>query len=96
MRAQDGPDTLFYCDPPYVPDTRSVPNCYQHEMTPEDHVRFLECVLQLHGKVMISGYPNDLYDERLTAWHVVDREIDKKSSGAKTKPKAIERMWLNY
>ena len=96
MCAQDSPKILFYCDPPYVPSTRTVPDCYQHDMTPEDHVRFLECVLQLQGKVMISGYPSDMYDKHLNAWRFVDKVTDKKSSGAKTKPKATERLWMNY
>jgi DNA adenine methylase len=27
IRQHDGPDTLFYCDPPYLPRTRTAPEC---------------------------------------------------------------------
>jgi hypothetical protein len=29
IRQQDGPRTLFYCDPPYLPDTRTAPDVYR-------------------------------------------------------------------
>ncbi len=33
IKQQDGPGTLFYCDPPYLPKTRTVPDVYTHEMS---------------------------------------------------------------
>ncbi|KKN11260.1 hypothetical protein LCGC14_1028170 [marine sediment metagenome] len=38
IRQQDGPNTLFYCDPPYLAETRS---SGEYEMTYSDHVRLL-------------------------------------------------------
>lgn len=60
----DHPETVFYCDPPYVD---SVAGIYRCGMSHDDHRRFLECVAGLQGFVAVSGYPNPLYD-RQTFW----------------------------
>ena len=36
IRKQDGPDTLFYLDPPYLTETRTAPDVFAHEMTEAD------------------------------------------------------------
>ena len=47
--------------------------------------------------VMISGYPNRLYDRvALPDWNRHDFPIDNKASGAKTKPRMIESVWCNF
>ncbi|MFO0943043.1 MAG: DNA adenine methylase [Pirellulales bacterium] len=38
----DGPDTLHYCDPPYVQSSRAKGAGYLHEMSDEDHCRLAE------------------------------------------------------
>ncbi len=43
IRQQDGPRTHFYCDPPYLHETRTATNCYEHEMSAFDHA----CLLSL-------------------------------------------------
>lgn len=94
--SQDGPATLFYLDPPYVHETRVTTADYDHEMTTEQHVRLLEAIDACQGKVLLSGYPNRLYDQRLSNWNVVDIPIDNKASSAKTKPRMVERIWMNF
>ncbi|TRW94919.1 DNA adenine methylase [Paracoccus sp. M683] len=37
MQAHDGPKTVHYVDPPYLPETRGRGKDYRHEMTPDDH-----------------------------------------------------------
>ena len=84
------PGVLIYADPPYVLGTRKGKRQYKHEMTDQDHLALLE-VLTLHpGPVVLSGYTNPLYDERLAGW------------GRKTSRAAAERgrirqevLWLN-
>lgn len=56
----DTPQTLFYLDPPYVPDTRSSGE-YAHELTADDHRELVGRLLKLQGKALLSGYPTDLY-----------------------------------
>lgn len=68
IKTFDGPETLFYLDPPYVFDTRQKNNAgkaYRFEMTDDEHRQLAELVYTLEGKVIISGYASDLYDQEL-------------------------------
>src|SRR3990167_3756673 len=47
----DTPKTLFYCDPPYIPETRKAGG-YTHEITAEDHQELVSLLLSLKGKVL--------------------------------------------
>ncbi len=96
IRSQDGPNTLFYLDPPYLHETRVSTEDYDHEMSTTQHIALLETILSCKGKVLLSGYPNELYDKYLKKWSIRDIEIDNKASSAKRKPKMIERVWMNY
>lgn len=96
IRQQDGPKTLFYLDPPYLPSTRTSKKAYENEMSKEDHEAMLETVLSCEGSVMLSGYPNELYEEWLCGWERHDFQIDNKVSGAKTKRIATESVWCNF
>jgi DNA adenine methylase len=68
IRAYDSPDTLFYLDPPYLPETRRKRECYRHEMTLADHERFLSCTVQIKGMVLLSGYDHPRYQDALSGW----------------------------
>lgn len=96
IRSQDGPNTLFYLDPPYVHETRVTTADYEHEMSTEQHVELLDAIDACRGKVLLSGYPSELYQSRLKDWNYIDIEIDNKASSAKQKPRMIERIWMNY
>jgi DNA adenine methylase len=61
MEDYASPDTLCYCDPPYVPETRSKPRMYRHEMTQEQHEAFVAYLLDYPGMIMVSGYDHPLY-----------------------------------
>lgn len=97
IRQQDGPKTLFYCDPPYLHETRVTTGDYQHEMTYEQHEDLLHCLSLIKGKFILSGYPSALYDKIAyeESWHRDDIDIDCKASGGKTKPKRVESLWRN-
>jgi DNA adenine methylase len=56
----DTPETCFYCDPPYVPDTRRAGG-YDHELSEADHVELVERLATIQGKAMVSGYPSPIY-----------------------------------
>lgn len=98
IKREDSSDTLYYCDPPYLHETRVVTDAYACEMTGEDHERFLITLAGIEGKFLLSGYRNDLYDAYAdrNGWHRVDREIDCKASSASVKPRRIESLWMNY
>lgn len=67
----DRSDSLLYCDPPYLPETRVSNGTYRVEMTVDEHVELLELLCNCKGQVVLSGYDNDLYNERLKDWRVV-------------------------
>lgn len=96
IKSQDGENTLFYLDPPYLHETRVSRNDYDYEMTTDQHVELLEVIDNCRGNVVLSGYPNVLYQRQLKNWNYVDIEIDNKASSAKQKPKMVERLWMNY
>lgn len=95
MARHDGPDTLHYVDPPYLPETRSSDTFrsghgYRHELTVEDHEALLEEIQALAGMVLLSGYPSQLYDESLSGWRVVDKATYADGARPRT-----ERLWIN-
>ena len=59
---------LVYCDPPYLPPTRTSKRRYRFDYTEADHIELLERLQGLPCCVMLSGYPSKLYDERLADW----------------------------
>ena len=97
----DDPWTFHYLDPPYLHETRRVDHGYRFEMSRADHTAMLDLALQLCGKVMISGYRSDLYEERLASWKRFDYETycfaASKSRGVVNKKREprTESVWLN-
>lgn len=90
----DSKETLFYLYPPYVNETRgksSVTRGYLHNMTNQDHLEMLELALKLKGKVIISGYDNELYRDMLKDWNVKKTTSYDDARRAKT-----EVIWMNY
>ena len=82
-------ETLFYCDPPYMHGTRTKSRGeYAHEMTDDDHTKMLEALKAVRGYVVLSGYPNALYDQ--LGWEKVEREA--LADGAR---KRTESLWMN-
>ncbi len=96
IQCQDGPNTLFYLDPPYLHETRVTTADYEYEMTTDQHEKLLDVVNHCKGNVLLSGYPNALYERHLSRWSFVDIDIDNKASSAKCKPRMTERVWMNY
>lgn len=82
----DGPETLFYVDPPYLPATRSASSqrkAYVHEMTRDEHEALAGILNQVQGDVLISGYDSEDYDRWFADWA-------KSTRSARTQ-KAVER-----
>ena len=95
MRQHDGEQTLFYCDPPYVHETRSGKmhgwHGYTHEMSDEQHRAMAAVLRDLKATVIVSGYACDMYDKELFAdWYRVEREA--LADGARQR---TEVLWSN-
>lgn len=91
IEAHDDPSTLFYLDPPYLPETRDAGADYKHEMTAQDHADMLAALIDVQGAVVLSGYASETYDQALTGWHRVERETH--AEGAR---KRTEVLWMNF
>jgi DNA adenine methylase len=82
-------DVLIYVDPPYLLETRNGA-IYRNEMTEEQHAELLELLDEHPGPVLLSGYANRLYDERLRHWHREERHQIIENGQART-----EVLWIN-
>lgn len=96
IRTEDGPRTLFYLDPPYVASTRVAPAVYRLEMTNRDHRDLLRLLETVEGKVMLSGYRSELYDEHLVGWTRHEFDVPNNAAGGRTKKRMIECLWCNF
>jgi len=75
LETYDTSETLFYCDPPYVLETRRAGE-YRHEMTVEDHEELVDILLSLKGMVILSGYRHKVYEPLEEAgWERVDLKV---------------------
>lgn len=89
----DGPDTLFYLDPPYPHDTRNMRrgnSAYAHEFTDQDHIDMAAHCRNLRSMVVISGYDCPLYQDLFGTWH----KVQKAALADGGRPR-IECLWLN-
>lgn len=97
IKELDSPDTCFYCDPPYMHETRAGGREYgECEMGDESHHNLLCCLKLVKGKVLLSGYRSAMYDDHLKKWRRVDFEIPNQASSKKEKEIKTECVWLNY
>ena len=84
------PDTVVYCDPPYVLSTRQNRFYYDYELGDSDHARLLDVLNSLRCHVLISGYPSTLYDSELRGWRC-------ESYTTRTRGRTVtECLWANF
>lgn len=86
----DREGTLFYVDPPYLPESRSKrwsKTAYKHEMTEQDHKALAEVLRGVKGSVIVSGYASPLYEDLYRGW---DR--DEMETMADSHLGAVRRM----
>ncbi len=94
----DSPDTLFYLDPPYMPETRESKDVYVHEMTSSQHVDLIALLETLKGEFVLSGYNNPFYASRgrHNSWRCFMKEISNHAAGGKMKRTMTECLWTKY
>ena len=65
-------------------------------MAEGDHRQLLDVLRSAKGKVMLSGYPSELYDTALSDWvrHMFD--LPNNAAGGRTKARKIEVVWCNF
>lgn len=86
----DTEDVFIYADPPYPHETRK-PHLYKHEMDNAEHEVLLKALINHPGKIMLSSYPNEMYDDILSGWRRV-----LKDTNAERGLKRTEVLYMNY
>jgi DNA adenine methylase len=97
------PDTVVFCDPPYLAETRrgrdrQTPGDYLCDMGhASDHRRLAEVLHATPAVVLLSGYPSPLYDELYGDWWRVEIPVLVHASNAVTAARGerIEVLWSN-
>lgn len=95
IRLYDAPETLFYCDPPYIHTTRGDSKAYGHEMTDDQHVSLAAVLNECHGLVAISNYDCALMDDLYPSPKWIKTKSRPKTNHA-TKGTRVEVLWTNY
>ncbi|MEL5245061.1 MULTISPECIES: DNA adenine methylase [Serratia] len=94
IKAHDSEKTVFFINPPYLPETRVQRNrYYRFEMDKAEHHMLLNKILKISGMVLISGYDSELYNDMLRGWHKV-KKTARISAGRGTKNRT-ECLWIS-
>lgn len=91
----DSPDTLFYCDPPYV----GRENRYKGKFSERDHRDLAELLRGIKGQAIVSYYKHPLVDELYDGWSCAVIETHKFSrpqDAGEERPKAKELLLTNF
>ncbi len=95
IKIYDSSSTLFYCDPPYVHETRGDNKAYAYEMTDDEHRELAEALNSVKGKVAVSGYDCNLMNELYPA-RIWQKNVGENRTIHSTKDKRTEVLWTNY
>jgi len=93
IRKYDNEQTLFYCDPPYVHQSRGDTSAYAYEMSDAEHIRLASLLSQVKGRVAVSGYRCERMDELYRDWYLTEAP-PKICHSVKAIRK--EALWTNY
>lgn len=91
----DNKESLFYCDPPYIHETRGDTKSYGFEMNDYDHKKLAETLNSIEGFAAVSNYECALMDElyppgKWTKIYSPEKVIHS------TKDIRQEILWVNY
>ena len=91
----DSPTTFFYCDPPYIHETRGDNKAYGYEMTDNEHRAFAKVINGIQGKAAVSNYDCALMNELFPApkWRKI---YSPEKTIHSTKDKRQEVLWINF
>lgn len=86
----DTDDVFMYIDPPYLFRTRKK-YLYKYEMDDCEHEDLLKVLVKHPGKILLSGYENEMYNDYLSGWNKVHKNTRAENGLART-----ETLWMNY
>lgn len=89
----DGPETLFYVDPPYLMRVRAEgrydKGYGENEIDLDEHVKLLARLCECAGQVIVSGYADPLYEDCLAGWERHEKVVKGLQNGERT-----EVLWI--
>ncbi|WP_414041475.1 DNA adenine methylase [Acidithiobacillus sp. M4-SHS-6] len=101
----DSPDTLFFLDPPYYPETRNIRHERSRgtydggEMDAVQHLELLAMCRRLKGFVALCGYAHDDYDAALLPFGWETLSFPRKAMTSlhhnNDQSQREERVWIN-
>ena len=93
MSRYDSPSTLFFVDPPYIPETR-VSGRYRYELTHNDHREIVARLLAFRGMIVLSGYNHETYKPLERAgWKRIDYKM--RTNASDFRARRVESVWLS-
>lgn len=93
IRLYDDKSTFFYCDPPYLHETRGDAKAYGFEMDNDEHIALATTLRKIKGKAAVSGYRCDLMDQLYKGWRRYDAPKKRVHSAKSIRQ---ECLWMNY
>lgn len=95
IRLYDSHETLFYCDPPYIHETRGDSKAYGYEMTDSQHYELADALNSAKGMVALSNYDCELMNRLYPAkrWQKI---VAPARTNHSTKDIRTEVLWVNY
>jgi DNA adenine methylase len=93
IRLYDSPQTLFYCDPPYLRQTRGDASAYGFEMDEAQHRGLAAALHTIKGMAAVSGYRCDLMDRLDGDWRRFEADRNQCHSIKRLRQ---ECLWMNY
>lgn len=96
IKLYDSPQTLFYCDPPYIHETRGDAKAYSNEMNNQAHEELAQVLNSVQGLVAVSNYDCDYINKKLYPSKKWFKTTGLKKTIHSTKDKRVESLWTNY
>ena len=90
IKRYDTSDVFMYVDPPYLHGIRKN-YLYRCEMMNTEHEELLNILIKHPGKILLSGYENDMYNAMLPGWNKVQKKTQAEAGLLRT-----ETLWMNY
>lgn len=95
IKLYDSKETLFYCDPPYIHETRGDTKSYGFEMDDNNHRALAATLNSIEGLAAVSNYECELMEELYPAskW---SKLYSSEKTIHSTKDVRQEVLWVNY
>lgn len=95
IKLYDSKETLFYCDPPYIHETRGDTKSYGFEMNDNHHRELAKTLNAIEGLAAVSNYECELMEELYPSgkWKKIFSPVKTIHS---TKDTRQEVLWINY